>query len=222
MTGSRIRGGIGFSRGRVRASEPGEKTNPTPVDGSEIREQPEQPSAPGSSDSGEQTQPDEHEHELSIDRVFELLKNSRRRETLKYLDNHGEKVTLSEVAEHIAAIENDTTPRAITSQQRKRVYVGLYQSHLPKMDDAAVIEFEKNRGTIRRGPNAAQLEPYLTVPDTRQWHRLYLAVAIVSSLLLLAAWSGLGAIRLTPVGAVVFSLVGLTLAMGTQLAADRR
>lgn len=161
-------------------------------------------------------------YELPIDRVFELLKNSRRRETLRYLDDHDGEASLSEVAEHIAAVENDTTPRAITSQQRKRVYVGLYQSHLPKMDDAAVIEFEKNRGTIERGPNAAQLEPYLEVPDDRQWYRLYLGVALGSVLLALAAVGGVGPIRSMPVVVGCLPLLGLAVVTAAQFAVDYR
>jgi len=42
----------------------------------------------------------------------------------------------------------DSAPEKLTSRERKRVYVGLYQCHLPKMDGVGVIEFDKNRGTI--------------------------------------------------------------------------
>jgi len=90
--------------------------------------------------------------ELPVDRVFELLKNQRRREVLRYLeDAEEETVSLSDLAEHIAAIENDTTVQAISSSERKRVYVGLYQCHLPKMDDMNVVAFDQNRGTISLG-----------------------------------------------------------------------
>ncbi|WP_233739995.1 DUF7344 domain-containing protein [Halovenus carboxidivorans] len=161
-------------------------------------------------------------YDLSIDRVFGLLKNSRRRETLRYLyDNDGE-ASLSDVAEHIAAAENDTTPRAITSQQRKRVYVGLYQSHLPKMDDADVIEFEKNRGTIERGPNAGQLEPYLDSPDPRRWYRLYLGVALGSVLVVLAAWAGAEPFRSVPLVVGLFPLVGLTVVQSVRFVSDSK
>jgi len=45
---------------------------------------------------------------LSLDLVFEVLKNERRRRVLKYLsESSSETVSLSDLAEHIAAIEND-------------------------------------------------------------------------------------------------------------------
>lgn len=99
---------------------------------------------------------------LELDQIFEILKNRRRRKVLHFLEEHEGTATLSELAEHIAALENDTTVRQITSGQRKRVYVGLYQCHLPKMDDMAIVEFEKNRGNVELGPSADLLEPYLS------------------------------------------------------------
>jgi hypothetical protein len=130
-------------------------------------------STSGGSESDEE-ESDDTTAELPLDQVFEILKNSRRRETLRYLNENDGSATLSDVAEHIAAIENDTTVRAISSTQRKRVYVGLYQCHLPKMDDVAVVNFNKDRGTIELGPTASQLDPYLEDTDGQSWHRIYL------------------------------------------------
>ena len=97
----------------------------------------------------------EQDSDVPLDVTFTILKNERRRRVLKYVLDAEGRVTLSDVAEHVAAIENDTTPARLGSQQRKRVYIGLYQSHLPKMDDAGVIEFDRDRGVCEVGPNAA-------------------------------------------------------------------
>ncbi|WP_256301005.1 DUF7344 domain-containing protein [Haloarchaeobius salinus] len=106
--------------------------------------------------------------ELPLDIVFEIIRNERRRLVLQYLDETEEEtVALGDLAEHIAAIENDTTKQALSAQQRKRVYVGLYQCHLPKMADSGIVAFDKNRGTISQGPNVDQLEPYLNVDTDR-------------------------------------------------------
>jgi DNA-binding transcriptional ArsR family regulator len=159
----------------TKRSQP-QNTNATDSDGS-----PPAGTADGDSDESPDDKDDSAE-ELPLDQVFEILKNSRRRETLRYLHEHG-KATLSDVAEHIGAIENDTTVQAISSTQRKRVYVGLYQCHLPKMDDANVVNFNKDRGTIELGPTASQLDPYLEHSDERGWHRAYLASIVASGLL---------------------------------------
>lgn len=99
--------------------------------------------------------------DLSKDVIFGLLSNRRRRGILQYLAANGPETTLNDLAAEIAARENDTEIELLTSQQRKRVYVALYQVHLPKMDDADVIDFESTRGTVEIRPNAAQLYRYL-------------------------------------------------------------
>jgi hypothetical protein len=99
--------------------------------------------------------------ELDTDTLFELLQNQRRRDALRYLGANEGRTTLSDMAEHIAAKENDLPVGAINSKQRKRVYIGLYQCHLPKLADAGVVDFDKDRGTIELCDRAAQLYPYL-------------------------------------------------------------
>lgn len=104
---------------------------------------------------------DDGSGELSDDVLFGILKNQRRRQALRYLEENNGTATLSELAEHIAARENDIEVRQLSSDQRKRVYIGLYQCHLPKMDKADVIDFEKNRGNIELREPAERLFPYI-------------------------------------------------------------
>ncbi|PSP49506.1 hypothetical protein BRC67_10995 [Halobacteriales archaeon QH_3_68_24] len=73
--------------------------------------------------------------ELPLDQVFEILKNKRRRTVLRYLKGRDGPVALGDLAEEVAAVENDTPVAQVTSRERKCAYVGLYQCHLPKMDD---------------------------------------------------------------------------------------
>lgn len=98
---------------------------------------------------------------LSKDTTFELLKNQRRRDAIQYLKQNDGTAKLGDMAEYIAAKENDIDIAQLSSSQRKRVYIGLYQCHLPKMASSGVIDFEKNRGDIELKPMAEQLEPYL-------------------------------------------------------------
>ena len=127
------------------------------------------------------------EGDLPLDQVFEILKNRRRREVLQYLRESENEVTLGEVAEHIAAIENDTTVDAISSSERKRVYVGLYQCHLPKMDDMNIVSFNQNRGRIELAENAAQLEPFIEEESEErlEWYKYYAGIAAIAGILFL-------------------------------------
>ena len=165
---------------------------------------------------------------LSTNDIHSLLKNQRRRYVLTYLRDSDEPVRLRDVAEQIAAWENDKELKAITSSERKRAYVGLYQCHLPKMDDADVVSFDQNRGDIEIGPNAEQLMPYLADDDADEegekatvhsWADRYLAVAGATLFvtLLAAAGFGLGA------GAVGFALAAVTsVSVGALSFAEKR
>jgi len=143
-----------------------------------------------STDSAQTAEPEPATAEpLSLDLVFEVLKNERRRRVLKFLCENPETVSLSDLAEHIAAIENDKPETALSSQERKRVYVGLYQCHLPKMDDTDVIDFNGDRGTVALGENAEQLYPFLDTDDEQQrpWSTYYLGHTTFSLALFAAA-----------------------------------
>ena len=98
----------------------------------------------------------------SKDVIFDILKNERRRRTLEFLREEPT-TTLSDLAEHVAALENDKTVRELTSSERKRVYVGLYQCHLPKMADAGVIDHDRSRGTVELRDETSPYYVYLDI-----------------------------------------------------------
>ena len=130
---------------------------------------------------------------LSKDTIFELLKNQRRRYVLQYLADDPGPVRLRDLAERIAAWENDKPIGALSSDERKRVYVGLYQCHLTKMDDASVVEFNQDRGLIAVGERAPILYEYLDpgIDDDGSWSLGYLAFAAGGAVLALLAEAGL-------------------------------
>jgi hypothetical protein len=101
--------------------------------------------------------------ELSKDELFHLLQNQRRRRVLLYLQSTDSEVNMRDVAEQVAAWENDTTVEALSSDERQRVYIALYQSHLPKLDDANVLSYNQQRGIVERTPLADQLDTYLNI-----------------------------------------------------------
>lgn len=111
-------------------------------------------------DNTEQSKPNETVA-LTKNEIFTILKNPRRRKTLKYLERNDGEADLSDLAEFLAARENDIEIKALSSKQRKRLYISLYQVHLPKMDDLDVLEFDKHRGTIELTDAGEILFPYL-------------------------------------------------------------
>lgn len=161
---------------------------------------------------GPDSEPDsesESTDRLPLDQVFEILKNKRRRLVLHYLDDNDGESSLSDLAEHIAAIENDTTVKAISSTQRKRVYVGLYQCHLPKMDDMNIIDFDQNRGTVVLSENAEQVKSYLGEPDEFDWHKVYLGLSVAGAGLFVISQLGGQPFGLTPSIVLLVLLLGI-------------
>lgn len=101
-------------------------------------------------------EPDQSTAEPStLDRndVFHALQNSRRRGVVRYFEEFEGAVSIGDLADQVAAWECDTTVEEVTSDQRQRVYIALYQSHLTKLDDSDVIEYDERSGTISAGPN---------------------------------------------------------------------
>lgn len=91
---------------------------------------------------------------LSEDEVYGLLSVERRREVILYLaENLGtmDTVEIRDLSDYIAAIEQDKDPNQLTTDERHAVYVALYQDHLPKLDDAGVVEYDPRASTIARG-----------------------------------------------------------------------
>lgn len=126
------------------------------------------------------------ERSLSQDVVFDILSSPRRRYVLYYLNQVDEPIELTALAEQVAAWENETNTESLTDQQRKRVYVSLYQTHVPKLDESGVVRYDENDGTVELAPGATTVDEYLPKTGTDlPWQRIYLAVATVGGVLLL-------------------------------------
>jgi len=116
---------------------------------------------------GMSSQPDGHRSirdtetpSLPKDDAYHVLQNSRRRAVLRYFfAEDRETFWLRDIAETIAAWEYDTTTERLGSTERQRVYIALYQSHLPKFDDLDIVEYDASAGRVILRPRAYALEP---------------------------------------------------------------
>lgn len=98
---------------------------------------------------------------LTSDDIFEILSNHRRRMVLYHLQEAGTPIAVNELAEHVAAMENEVSVDQLSSQQRKRVYVSLYQTHLPKMAQMDLIEYDQEEGMVALTSRSADINRYL-------------------------------------------------------------
>lgn len=106
--------------------------------------------------------------ELSEDLVFDLLSAGRRRAVLRHLEHELGEVTFSELTEAVAIEEG--LPADGTPDDYKKVYVSLYQTHVPKLQEAGVLEYDRDENTVALTDKAEPVLAYLnfTPPSKRR------------------------------------------------------
>lgn len=165
----------------------------------------------------------QEEKTLSRDDVFEVLSNSRRRHALRYLRRNGGPVEVGELAEIVAAREEDKRVEEVTSRERKRVYVALKQSHLPRMKEVELVE--RGSDGVRLTDNARNLDLYLEIvpSNSMNWSQYYLAASALSGLLVVGSGFRLFPFNFLPSAAWAGAVTALFLAIAVaHVLHDRR
>lgn len=101
------------------------------------------------------------EAEISLEDGLEVLANSRRRYVIGRLAAIDQTTNIDDLSRQIAAIENDVALDDVDADERKRVYIGLYQVHLKKLDEEGVIEWDQRSGDVEATPTTSTLADVL-------------------------------------------------------------
>lgn len=100
--------------------------------------------------------------QLDLDDLFHALSNERRRRALQYLiERDDDQFEMGDVAEVVASQEYDIPRKNLSSDQRQRIYIALYQCHLPQLAKVGLIDYDQKRGTIEKRPELEQTMKYL-------------------------------------------------------------
>jgi hypothetical protein len=153
-----------------------------------------------------------------------MLSNQRRRYVIHYMKRNPGPIRIRDLAQQVAAWENGIEVEELTYKQRKRVYTSLHQTHLPKLNDADVVEYDRDRGTITLASGAAELDIYLDVVSENDipWSDFYLGLSAVALALAVAAWANVAPLSLVPdvgyvlVVALLFTAASLVHAYHTR------
>ena len=164
------------------------------------------------------------EHELTQAELFDIFSNARRRRTVQYLKRQGGSCDLAPLVEQVAAWENDVDPEEVTRTQRRRVYISLYQTHLPMLEEHGIVDWDPDDHTIDLLPHEEVFEPYLDhrLEDQRDWHRLYVAATSIGLLGLVISWLSIGPLTTTVAPLVALGLALLVLALSIVQHVSRR
>lgn len=144
------------------------------------------------------------ETELNQNVIFDVLSSSRRRYVLYYLSQHDAPVELPDLAKEVAAWEMETPVEDLSPQERKRVYVSLYQTHVPKLDEVGLVEYDQDTGEVRLTRRSDQIEGFLRKSPTTRERLTNVAIVLGVSLAVLV-----GAILLLPAVASPLELAGM-------------
>lgn len=149
--------------------------------------------------NAEPTDQSANRQKLSQQAVFDVLSARRRRQVLHYLFQSNKPAELRELSRELAAWENKITADEVSYKQRMRVYTALRQSHLPKMDEEGVVEFDPDSGVVELTDDASDLEVYLEIVPHNEvpWSSYYLLLGVFCT----------GALGARQVGLVPFDII---------------
>lgn len=141
------------------------------------------------------------ESSLAETEIHDVLRNDRRRLVLERLAETREQLSVSGLAEYIAAVESGEQPPP--RNVRQSVYVSLHQTHLPKLDDLGIVDYDSNSKTVERAENADDVAVYMEVvpKNALSWASYYFTVSVLGLLVLVA--HGVGVPVLSRVDAAV-------------------
>lgn len=91
-----------------------------------------------------------------IDTVFRMLSSTRRRYVLQHVAS--QRTTNIKRATKFVARQEHENP---TDMHRKAAYVSLYQTHLPKLDAAELLNYDEDDGAIERSMYTGHAATYI-------------------------------------------------------------
>ncbi|SIR89689.1 DUF7344 domain-containing protein [Natronorubrum thiooxidans] len=97
------------------------------------------------------------------DATVELLADQRRRAVLRYLDDHDNPVSLSDLTEHVTLEQRGRASSRVAATgdallgTRRRVQLSLRHVHLPKLAAAHAIEYDTDTNTVSLCEQAVEL-----------------------------------------------------------------
>lgn len=150
------------------------------------------------------------EAELAATDIHDVLSNERRQLILRFLQEAGGLLSARELSEKIAEVETGESPPP--RNIRQSAYVSLHQTHLPKLDELGIVDYDQSSKTVQLNERAKQVSVYMeAVPKYGlSFAEYYLAVSIIGLLLILAAEvgvPGVAAIGAVPLAGGVFLLI---------------
>lgn len=112
-----------------------------------------------------ETAVDERDDAVSMDTLFDLLADRRRRTVLERLCAVEGPLVLADVAGEVAARELNASAE-VPAEPVDRIYATLYHSHVPRLVDEGVVAYDRDGDTIEALAPIEQFEEFLVLART--------------------------------------------------------
>ncbi|MFD1565562.1 hypothetical protein ACFR99_18685 [Haloarchaeobius amylolyticus] len=90
------------------------------------------------------------ERPISPDTVLSAVANEHRRAILEALDNaSGKTLEYDVLVDRVADRVRDEDVKRESDEHRQRVRIALHHTHLPKLDEARIIDYEAETGDVQ-------------------------------------------------------------------------
>ena len=139
--------------------------------------------------------------DLEAVEIHDVLSNERRQIVIDMLREAEEAMSARDLSEGIAERETGESPPP--RNIRQSAYVSLHQTHLPKLDELGIVDYDESEKTVSLNDEASrQVSVYMeTVPKYGiSWSEYYLGVSLVGLLLLVATRVGVPVVSAVDAG----------------------
>ncbi|WP_425494460.1 DUF7344 domain-containing protein [Natronosalvus halobius] len=91
-------------------------------------------------------------YNMSTETALHLVANQRRRLVLTQLiESEQNAVAVDLLAEHLSP--ENPPPDSVETKSSERLLLDLYHNHLPKLEEAGLVEYDDRTETVRYHPN---------------------------------------------------------------------
>lgn len=80
--------------------------------------------------------------------VYDCLSRPRRRYALYRLEEVDDPLSLPDLAEDVAEWEAETSRSELSDERVKDVYMSLYHNHVPRLEDAGLVEYDQEQDAV--------------------------------------------------------------------------
>lgn len=85
---------------------------------------------------------------IDNDEAYDVLGARRRRFVIVCLHEHETSLGLADIADELASWEHDAKLTDIPAEEVKRTYLDLYHRHIPKLEDAGIVEYQQDTDMV--------------------------------------------------------------------------